>query len=64
MKTDYTAFPRDFSVRSAIARLKARAGVHHAPSNIYVVDDANKLIGVISMRDLVIAARDAPLGSL
>ncbi|MFG0317157.1 MAG: magnesium transporter [Planctomycetota bacterium JB042] len=40
------------------------AGVHHAPSNIYVVDDANKLIGVISMRDLVIAARDAPLGSL
>lgn len=64
MKTDYTAFHVEMTANEAIGRLRARAGVHRSPSNIFVVDDANALAGVISMRDLVIAPSDAVLSAL
>ncbi len=65
MNTDYTAFQRETTVKEAVRRLKKRADQHRrAPSNIYVVDARNTLLGVISMRDLVIATGTAPLEDL
>jgi magnesium transporter len=55
MKTDYSAFHQDLTVAEAVARLKARAKTQRAPSNIFVVDDHHKLMGVIGMRDFIIA---------
>lgn len=54
MKTDYSAFHEDLTVAEAVAMLRSRARTQRAPSNIFVVDDHNKLLGVIGMRDLVI----------
>lgn len=55
MKTDYSAFHEELTVVEAVQKLKARSKTQRAPSNIFVVDDHNKLLGVIGMRDLVIA---------
>jgi magnesium transporter len=64
MKTDYTSFQLDRTVGQVVKKLKARAGTRRAPSNVYVADKAGKLVGVISMRDLVIAPDDTALQGL
>ena len=64
MNTDYTSFQINRTVGHVVARLKARAGTRRAPSNIYVIDSDDKLVGVIGMRDLVIANEDTTLKTL
>ncbi len=64
MKTDHTAFTGDTTVRRAVERLRARAGKTRRPSNIFIVDAENKLAGILSMRDLVIASDNTPLEDL
>lgn len=64
MKTDHSAFKTDFTVGEAVARLRARAKTNRAPSNIFVVTDDNRLVGVISMRDLLIADEETTLEDL
>jgi magnesium transporter len=61
MKTDFTAFNLKLSTNEAIAKLKAHAGRRRPPSNVFVVDDVHTLVGVISMRDLVVADGDTKL---
>ncbi len=64
MKTDYASFHIDHTVGHVVTKLRDRAGTRRAPSNVYVVDGAGKLSGVISMRDLVIASDETPLRNL
>lgn len=55
MKSDYSAFHEGLTVVQAVERLRSRAKTQRAPSNIFVIDDHSRLLGVIGMRDLVIA---------
>ena len=64
MKTDYSAFHHRSTVKQAVTQLKARVGIQRAPSNIFVIDDENKLLGVIGMRDMLIAEEDERLREL
>ena len=64
MKTDFTAFQGDITVREAIRRLKQRSRTNRSPSNIFVVDEGAQLLGVIPMRDLILASDDARLTEL
>ncbi len=64
MKTDYTAFNVDLTVKEAASKLTPRKGKQRAPSNIYVTDASKKLLGVIAMRDLVIATGSTRLADI
>lgn len=64
MRTDFTAFLGDITVRDATARLKQRSRTNRNPSNIFVVAEDGTLVGIIPMRDLVLAADDARLSDL
>lgn len=61
MKTDYLAFRDDLTVAEAAAQLRHRARTIRAPSNVFVVSANNELLGVIAMRDLLIAADETKL---
>jgi magnesium transporter len=58
MTTDVLAFPKDLKVREVIARLRATAH-KKASTYSYVVGPENKLIGVINIRDLLLASPEA-----
>jgi magnesium transporter len=60
MKTSVLAFHKDLKVREVITRLRARAG-KHAHSYAYVVGPEHALVGVLNMRDLILADSDQTL---
>ncbi len=66
MTTDYVAMPRDITAHEALARLRA---LEEPPAPLYHVytveaEGSERLSGVVSLRDLVIANSDRPLASL
>jgi magnesium transporter len=63
MKTSVLSFHKDLTVREVIARLRAKA-TKRAHSYAYVVGEEHKLLGVLNMRDLIMAQPDAVLSSL
>jgi magnesium transporter len=64
MQTDYTAFHHRATLKQAVSQLRARVGIQRAPSNIFVIDDEHKLLGVIRMRDMLIADENTRLKEL
>ena len=61
MHTDFLAFRRDMKVKEIILKLRQIARKHLPAAYCYVVDDSNVLLGVLNMRDLLLAPMDAPL---
>ncbi len=59
MRTDVVAFSKDASVRDVVARLKTITATKHPQSYAYVVDAQRRLLGVLNMRDLLLAEDDA-----
>ncbi len=53
MTTEFISLPADIPVEEAIARLREIAPEAETIYYVYVVDDENHLIGVISLRDLI-----------
>lgn len=64
MKSDYTAFQAGLTVREATARLKKRSKGNRNVSNLFVVSEGGELIGVIPVRDLILASDDVLLDDL
>lgn len=64
MRVDVVAFPKDARVSEVVARLKTLTASKHPHTYAYVVDDARRLLGVLNMRDLLLADGDARLGSV
>jgi len=64
MTTDFLAFHEDVKVKDAIQRIRTLASRQDATSYTYVVDQANRLVGVLNMRDLLLASGDAELRSI
>lgn len=64
MSREVVAFPKGDRVRDAVATLKSLATSAHPPGYAYAVDEAGRLVGVLNMRDLLLADDDAPLASV
>ncbi|HWR38508.1 MAG TPA: CBS domain-containing protein [Patescibacteria group bacterium] len=64
MTTEYIGLPSSLTVEQTIVRLRELAPAAETIYYLYVVDDAERLLGVLSLRELIIAAPDKPLGEL
>lgn len=64
MNTDFLSFHSDIKVKNAIQRIRLMARKKHTASYAYVVDKENHLVGVMNMRDLMLAPGDATLESV
>jgi magnesium transporter len=58
MTTDYAWLPPDLTASEALERLRLQAPESETIYYIYVLDDQRKLLGVVSLRDLILAARN------
>jgi len=56
MTTGYISLPADITVEEAIGRLREIAPEAETIYYVYVVDDAGRLSGVLSLRDLIVSA--------
>ena len=61
MTTEYISLPADLPVEEAIARLREIAPQAETIYYVFVVDSENRLIGVLSLRDLIAAPDGTPL---
>src|SRR5947209_8549073 len=59
MTTDYAWLPAGISAGEAIERLRLQAPDRETIYYIYILDEARKLLGVLSLRDLILAPRTA-----
>lgn len=63
MRTDFLSFVKDVKVREVVSRLRQLA--HKGVQNyVYVVSPEKKLLGVLNMRDLLLASPEAPIESI
>jgi len=63
MTTDFMALPPDTTAQGAIDRIRER-GELESFFYLYVVDETGKLVGVVPIRNLVIAPRDRKLSDM
>ena len=64
MATEFLAFHAELKAKDTIQKIRAMARKEMPVSYLYVVDSENHLLGVINMRDLLLAPADASLGSI
>lgn len=63
MSQEFTALPKDLAVGEAIKRIRS-LGRQNPLSYVYVTDEENRLEGVLSMRDLVLAHPEIAIESI
>jgi magnesium transporter len=61
MTTDYAALPGNLTASEALDRLRLLAPKSETIYYIYILDDQRRLLGVLSLRDLIVAPRHAAL---
>ncbi len=59
MTTDYAWLPANITVSEALDRLRLQAPERETIYYVYVLDDQRKLLGMVSLRDLILAPRQA-----
>jgi magnesium transporter len=59
MTTDYAWLPAHITVAEALDRLRLQAPDRETIYYVYVLDEQRKLLGVVSLRDLILAPRHA-----
>ncbi|MDP2858374.1 MAG: CBS domain-containing protein [Bacillota bacterium] len=64
MTTEYVALPPDITVDEGIKRIRAIAEEAEAIYYIYVVDAENRLVGVFSLRELIVSRANEILGAI
>ena len=64
MTSEVTALREDLNVEQAIAELRKLSAQLEQMFYVYVVDRQGRLIGVLSMRDLILARPDTPLSQM
>jgi len=64
MTTDFLALPQNLTADQAIARLREEAPDAETIYYVYVTDESGRLVGVLSLRHLIVAAPDRPLSEL
>jgi Mg2+ transporter MgtE len=61
MTTEYLAFPPDMTVDDAIRELRLEAPDVETVYYLYITDDQERLIGVLSLKDLILARSERSL---
>src|SRR6266404_5675726 len=61
MTTDYAWLPANITVAEALERLRLQAPDRETIYCVYVLDDQRRLLGVVSLRDLILSSRHAVL---
>ena len=64
MTSDYAMLKADMTVAQALAALRREAPDAETIYQSYVIDDARKLLGVVSLRDLILAHPDKTIDQL
>jgi magnesium transporter len=64
MTTNFIAFHTEIKVKDAIQRIRSLAFQKETSSYVYVIDNENHLVGVLNMRDLLLASPEAKLESV
>jgi magnesium transporter len=64
MSTDFLSFNKDTHVGKVIERIRALTKKRYPSSYAYVIDDAEHLVGVINMRDVMLASPKDSLESV
>jgi len=64
MTTDFVALPVGFTAGMALRWIRSERPEQHAMTYLYFLDDEERLAGVASLRDLVLAEPDARIGEL
>lgn len=64
MTTEFIALQQDITAAEAIETLRRLAPDAETIYYLYVVDQGNHLVGVLSLRDLIIAGPGVPLGEI
>lgn len=64
MTSDYASVPPDLTVAQALARLRQIAPDRETIYYVYVVDSARRLMGFLTLKDLILARPDARVGDL
>lgn len=61
MTTDFLSFHKDVTAHEAIEKIRSLARKRFPASYVYVIDDEEHLIGVMNMRDLMLASPEQKL---
>ena len=61
MTTEYISVPVSIPVQRAIEELRRMASEVETPYYVYVVDEADHLVGVLSLRELILAEPERPV---
>src|SRR5579884_1639491 len=64
MTTDYAWLPAQMTVQEALDRLRVLAPNKETIYYVYIVNDQRKLLGAVSLRDLILASRHALLSDI
>jgi magnesium transporter len=64
MTTDFIALKNDNSAEEAIEKIRSLAKKRFPSSYVYIVDNEGRLLGVLNMRDLMLASPDRKLDEI
>ncbi|MBA2882195.1 magnesium transporter [Desulfosalsimonas propionicica] len=64
MTTDFLSFHKEVTAREAVEKIRSLARKRLPASYGYVVDEEERLVGVMNMRDLMLASPEQPLESM
>lgn len=64
MTTDYAWLPENITVEEALERLRLQAPNKETIYYIYIVDDQRHIVGVVTLRNLILARRQTPLSQI
>ncbi len=64
MNTELTVVNQDFTADQAIKLIRSKAGEAEIPYYAYIVDDYDHLLGVVSLRDVLLAPPGRPLSKM
>ncbi len=64
MTSDYASLPPDITVREALERLRHEAPDRETIYYVYIVDSNRRLVGFVSLKDLILARPDQRLDEL
>ncbi len=64
MTPDYAWLPKGLRVEEALERLRLQAPDRETIYYVYILDDARRILGVVTLRDLILAPRSALVDDL
>ena len=64
MTPEYLSLKENITITQALAQIRSQADVRETIYYIYVTDDARRLTGILSLRDLILAQPEETIGSI